>query len=79
MSEKKIPVRVDEEQYDVLTQIRKDIGTPIAESVRRAIFEYVKRNYPTYLTAPAGEQRNGMDNGSHVLSRNETAYVEYPE
>ncbi len=59
MSEKKIPVRVDEGQYDVLTQIRKDIGTPIAESVRRAIYEYVKTNYPTYLSAQSGDQRNG--------------------
>ncbi len=57
MSTKKIPVRVDEEQYDILAQIRNDIGTPVAESVRRAIYEYIKRNYPVYLSAHSNGQK----------------------
>lgn len=59
MSAKKIPVRVDEGQYDVLAQIRNDIGTPIAESVRRAIQEYIKRKYPAYLSGQPNGQRDG--------------------
>jgi hypothetical protein len=38
VSEKKIPVRVDEGQYDALTQIKDDVGIPIAESVHDSKF-----------------------------------------
>ena len=58
MNNKKIPVRVDERQYDILSQIKDDIGTPVAESVRRAIYEYIKQNYPTYLPAQKSAQRS---------------------
>ncbi len=58
MSEKKIPVRVDEGQYDILSQIRQDIGTPVAESVRRAIYEYIKIKYPGYLSTQSGDHRD---------------------
>ena len=57
MSTKQIPVRIDEEQYDILAQIRKDIGTPVAESVRRAIHEYIERNYPVYLSTRSNGQK----------------------
>ena len=57
MNTRKIPVRVDEGQYDMLAQIRNDIGTPVAESVRRAIYEYIIRNYPHYLSVQANGQK----------------------
>jgi hypothetical protein len=56
VSEKKIPVRVDEGQYDALTQIKDDVGIPIAESVRRAIQEYLNKNFPMYKSSqPSGK------------------------
>lgn len=41
MKKQGINVQVDKEQYAELKRLRKQIGIPVAESVRRAIKEYL--------------------------------------
>ena len=36
-------VRVDADQHKKLSKLRKDTGVPVAESVRRAIQEYIDK------------------------------------
>ena len=37
-------VRIDNEQYDALEKLRKDVGVPISVSIRRAIADYLLEN-----------------------------------